>query len=66
MKTVVATKFAVLFKHTRGWTYTEMCDSAAKAQVFIRDHRLRNQYEWKISPCKVHFRLTDQVAENFR
>lgn len=67
MKTKVLTKYAILFKHSRGWTYTCMCDSAAKAQVYIRDHRTAfNEFQWKIVPCKVSFNLTDEMASGFR
>lgn len=67
MKTKVLTKYAILFKHPRGWTYLDMCNSAADAQVYVRDKRaVWNETKWKIVPCKVSLNLTDEMARGFR
>lgn len=67
MKTKVLTKYAVLFKHSKGWTYLDMCNSAGDAMVYVRDKKtIWNELQWKIVPCKVSLNLTDAVAKNFR
>ena len=67
MKTITITRFAVLFKHTRGWTVVCICDSAAKAQIYVRDHKKAfDAFDWKIRPCKVGFTLPDSMAAGFK
>lgn len=67
MTTKVLTKYAVLFKHSRGWTYLDMCNSAAAAQMYVRDKRtIWDELKWKIVPCKAHLNLPDKIAEHFK
>lgn len=68
MKTKQLTKYAVLFLHSRGWTYVNIHDTAGRAQTYIRDHRTsyEDPFQYKIVPCKVVMNLPDKVAENFQ
>lgn len=67
MKTKVLTKYAILFKHSRGWTYLDVCNSAAAAQMYVRDKKtIWNELDWKIVPCQIHLNLSDKIAENFQ
>lgn len=67
MRTVKKKLYAIIFKHPRGWTYVDACETAAKARIYCHNHRsVFDQYQWKIVPGNMILNLPDKIAENFK
>ena len=66
MKYITLEKFAVFFKHPRGWTFLCVKDTANDARKWINRQVCSPQiYQYSIRPCNIEIKVPDKLHSQY-